>query len=111
MHKLRCALGLALIVGILTLITSFLSDIRLWTILYRFVISFILFGVLGYILASTAEKFALPGFKSVNVKGQKVDIISKEESTNENNSADSSKENLFIAFTPDNLERIPKSED
>lgn len=107
MRKLWCSLGFALLVGTLTLITSILSDIRLSTSIYRFLVSFIVFGAAGYILAMTAEKIVKPDLAGLNSKGQKIDIISEQEPVSENNA----EENSFIPFTPDNLERIPTPKD
>jgi hypothetical protein len=106
-HKLWFSLGLALLVGTLTLIAGFLSDVRLSSILFRFLISLVVFGLGGYILATLTEKFAIPALVNVKSKGQKIDIISEQELVSENNTED----NSFIPLTPDNLENIPKPKD
>jgi membrane protein implicated in regulation of membrane protease activity len=106
-RKLWCSLGVALLVGTLTLITSILSDIRLSASIYRFAVSFIVFGLVSYILAMAVEKFVKPKLMGLNSKGQRIDIISKQEPVSESDAED----NSFTPFTPDNLERIPTPKD
>lgn len=65
------------------------------------------FGIIGYIIAIIVEKYFKPGIETLNSKGQKIDIISKDEPIAENNGND----NSFVAFTPDNLERISTLKD
>lgn len=56
MLRLRFAGGLALIVGMVTLVISILNDARPTTILYRSVISVSVFGLLGYLLGDWPKK-------------------------------------------------------
>lgn len=80
-----------------------MSDVRLSTTMYRFLVSFVIFGIIGYVLALTLEKkYTRNNLISSNTKGQNVDIVSEQELTG----GDSSKQDSFIPLTPDKLEHI-----
>lgn len=105
MAKLWFALGLAMVVASLTLIIGLLQDTRILTAIYRMFVSFIVFGTIGYLIAVTGEKFWGYRLTDLKSKGQKVDIISEEEPIGE-----SKPEKNFIPLTPNNLERLSRSE-
>lgn len=105
MAKLWLALGLAMVVASLTLIIGLLQDTRIGTAVYRMLVSFVVFGAIGYIIAVMGEKFWGYQLTDLKSRGKKIDIISEEEPI-----GDSKPEKNFIPLTPDNLERLSGSE-
>lgn len=111
MMKLRLALGLALIVAILTASVGLVQGIRPLTVLYRTFISLIVFAVGGYFLGGLVESVAARWLASVKPKGQKVDIISEDgfvgsdELLNPSHAAAP-----FSPLIPDDLDRITTKE-
>jgi hypothetical protein len=79
MPKLVFAGVLGLMVGMLTVMAALSQDVRPLTIVQRAVISSMIFGVIGYILASIAEAFLQRVAVPVKPKGQNIDIINKDE--------------------------------
>jgi len=100
--KLRIAFIVALSAGTLTLIFSVANDVRLFTLLYRVLISMTIFGLSGYIFADNLEKFYKRNHPNGNNKGQNVDLTSEAQN---NDTALYSKPH-FRSFTPDSFENI-----
>lgn len=103
MLKLRIALCLALVVGILTLINGILNDARMTTIIYRVVISIVIFGVVGYILGVVGEKIYKELVAENSVPGQHIDIVSEQPMNDEVVS-----ESEFSPFASDSFEQISR---
>ncbi|MBC8016274.1 MAG: hypothetical protein H7X79_11095 [Sporomusaceae bacterium] len=103
MLKLRIALCLALVVGTLTLANGILYGARAVTIVYRVVISVVVFGFAGYCLGIGIEFF----LKKLLLKGtdqrQHIDTISEQRVTDE-----LSTESAFSPFTSGNFEQISR---
>lgn len=107
MLKLRIALCLALVVGTLTLTNGLLHDARMATIIYRVVISVVLFGVIGYVLAVVGERFYKSVMEKNIAQGQPADIVSEQSSDDDKNS-ESEAESEFSPFASDNFEQIAR---
>lgn len=103
MFKLRVALGLALIVGTLTLTNGILYDARLITIFYRVLISLIIFGIAGYFLGIVAEKFLNGLLLKDNAQEQDMDVVRQQETIE-----DLPPENEFSPFASENFEQISR---
>lgn len=103
MLKLRLALGLALVVGFLTLIIGVMNEARPLTVLYRMFISIGVFGLVGFGLAVWLERsLPQPEVVTAMLKGQHVDITSQQEDMPEAQNA----EDTFEPFTSDSFEQI-----
>lgn len=103
MLKLRIALCLALVVGTLTLANGILYGARAVTIIYRVVISFVVFGLAGYCLGIGIELF----LKSLLMKGtgqKQQDVINSDEQPTDERSS----ETAFSPFTSGNFEQISR---
>jgi len=107
MAKLWFALGLALVVAALTLIIGLLQDARIATVIYRMLVSFVVFGAIGYFLALAGGKFWADAVTDVKSKGKKVDIINEEEPVGD---GEREPDKQFVPLAPDNLERLSRSE-
>ena len=103
MLKLQSACLLALIAGSLTLITSILSDSRMFTIFYRTILSIGLFGVLGYVAGSFVEPYLQRLTAEIKPKGQKIDIVNEQKNIDIQENG-----NQFSPFSQDNLEHISR---
>jgi len=103
MLKLRIALGLALVVGTLTLTNGVLHDARMSTIVYRVVISIVLFGILGYVLAIVGERFYREIVEKNTTPGQDADVVNEQQINEEIAS-----ESEFSPFVSDNFEQISR---
>lgn len=111
MLKLRIALCLALVVGTLTLTNGVLHDARVTTIIYRVMISVVLFGVVGYGLAVMGEKIyrelvaknSNPGEEIEVVPEEQINIVSKEQTNDE-----VVPEAEFSPFASENFEQISR---
>lgn len=57
MLKLRCAVGLAVLTGICTLLSGFGNDARPTTVLYRTAVSMLVFAVIGFGVGLLWERF------------------------------------------------------
>ena len=107
MLKLYISLCLALVVGTLTLTNGILHDARMSTVAYRVLVSFLLFGVIGYALGFMGEKF----YKELIDKIQKEhpqEDVSSEENTDEEVVSESESESEFSPFASDNFEQISR---
>ncbi len=107
MLKLRLALGLALLVAILTATVGLVQGIRPLTVLYRTFISLVVFAVGGYLLGGLVESRVTSWLASLKPKGQKVDIISKEDYLdNDELLSPSHAAAPFSPLIPDDFDRI-----
>ena len=103
MLKLRIALCLALIVGSLTLINGVVYGARTMTVLYRVIISVVIFAFLGYGLGIIIEKFLQ---RIINDKTEEEQQVIQEETI-----AEVPIEAEFNPFTSDNFEQISRPEE
>lgn len=103
MLKLRVALCLALVVGTLTLTNGIFYGARLMTIVYRVLISLIIFGFAGYFLGVVAEKFLKELLLKYTDPVQDIDVVTEEEITE-----GLPPENGFSPFTTENFEQISR---
>ncbi|WP_378951880.1 hypothetical protein [Pelosinus sp. sgz500959] len=103
MLKLRIALCLALVVGTLTLTNGILYGARLTTIIYRVLISLIVFGIAGYFLGFVGEKFFKELLLKYTPQEQHIDVVSQQEQIE-----DLPSENAFSPFTSENFEQISR---
>ncbi len=103
MPKLYVALCLALVVGTLTLTNGILHDARWMTILYRVLISMIIFGIAGYFLGVVGEKFLKELLLKYAPQEEQIDVVTQEEEL-ENLPA----ENGFSPFASENFEQISR---
>lgn len=103
MLKLRFALCLALIVGILTLINGVFHGARAVTIVYRVVISTIIFSFAGYYLGVIAESFLKATLIRNIEQRQHLNVISEQQTADE-----LPIEAPFSPFTSDNFEQISR---
>lgn len=58
MLKIRCAVGLALLVGVFTILSGFGHNARPTTVLYRTAVSMLIFAVIGFGIGVFWERFA-----------------------------------------------------
>lgn len=103
MLKLYISLCLALVVGTLTLTNGILHDARMATIIYRVVISVVLFGIVGYGLGALGEKIYRELVAKDIAQGQDIDIVSEEPINDE-----VVPESEFSPFASDNFEQISR---
>ena len=105
MLKLRIALCLALIVGSLTLLNGFLYGARTMTILYRVIISVVIFAFVGYGFGIIIENF-LQRLLNNSIEKEEQNVIEKGEGSEELPVAAE-----FNPFTSDNFEQISRPEE
>lgn len=110
--KLRLALGLALIVAVLTAGFGLMHGVRPLTVLYRTFISLLVFAVGGYILGSGAELLLARWLAGIKPKGQNVDIVSEDDGlvTNDELIHPSHAAQPFSPLDPNELERLSTKE-
>ncbi|WP_425060881.1 hypothetical protein SCACP_16380 [Sporomusa carbonis] len=100
--KLRFGLYLALGAGILTLLVGAFNSVTLVTVLYRTLVSLVLFAVLGYTCGQFAERFLQEKLAETMPKGRNIDIVSH----NEHGDELSVPAAEFKPLNPDNFENI-----
>ncbi|AIF52099.1 hypothetical protein [Pelosinus sp. UFO1] len=103
MLKLRIALGLASIVGALTLLNGILQGARIETVLYRIIISIAVFGFIGYGIGIIAEKFLKRVLEKEMGREQETEIINEQQPLE-----DLSIDSEFAPFTSGNFEQISR---
>lgn len=101
--KLRIALCLALVVGTLTLMNGILYGARIVTIIYRVVISVVVFGFAGYCIGVVFENFFKNLLVTKKAQGQHIDIVSEQQTSDE-----LPNESGFSPFTSDNFQQISR---
>lgn len=77
--KLRISLYVALGASGLTLLVGALNSITVAAMVYRTLVSLVLFAVLGYICGQFAERFFQEKVGEIEAKGKNLDIISSSE--------------------------------
>lgn len=103
MLKLRIALCLALVVGTLTLTNGIIYGARTVTIIYRTVISVVIFGFAGYALGVVAERFLKKLVEEDNIQEPNTNVVSEEQAMDELPT-----ESAFSPFTSNNFEQISR---
>lgn len=103
MLKLRIALGLASIVGALTLLNGILQGARIETVMYRAIISIAVFGFIGYGLGIITENFLKRVLEKEMGREQETEIINEQQSLK-----DVSIDPEFAPFTSGNFEQISR---
>ncbi|MCE5284762.1 MAG: hypothetical protein LLG02_02790 [Pelosinus sp.] len=106
MLKLRIAICLALFVGTLTLVLGLINEARFTIIIYRTMVSFLLFGVLGLVFGSVAERFLHKFLQKLTNKGQD-DIVNETELAQSQDQEAAA----FSPFNPDNFEHIAQNKE
>lgn len=102
MLKLKIAICLALFVGTLTLALGLINEARFTTVIYRTIVSFLLFGVLGLVFGCVAERFLFDFWHKLTNKGQEADIVRSTGPAQPEDGQDAA----FSPFDPDNFEHI-----
>lgn len=103
MLKLRIALGLASIVGALTLLNGILQGARIETVMYRAIISIAVFGFIGYGLGIIAENFLRRVLAKEMGREQETESINEQQSLE-----DLSVDSEFAPFTSQNFQQISR---
>lgn len=98
--KLRVSLILAVAASILTISVGLFNGIATTAIVYRTLVSTVLFSVLGYICGQFAERFLQQEVDKPEMKGQNFDIIANEDQEAELPVSE------FTPLSPDNFENI-----
>lgn len=98
--KLRVSLVLAFATSILTILVGFSNGIATTAILYRTLVSLVLFSVLGYICGQFAERFLQQEVDKPEMTGQNLDIIANVDQEAELPVSE------FKPLSPDNFENI-----
>lgn len=98
--NIRIGLYLALIAGMLTILVGAMSGVTPVVILYRTLVSLVLFAVLGYCLAQFAERYFRDKLSQPGTKGHNIDIVSPDEYGDENPAPE------FKPLNPEQLENI-----
>lgn len=105
--KLRISLCLALIVGTLTLTYGMLQGARIATIIFRSIVSIVLFGFIGYGLGIIFERYWQKALKEKDKnEGQEIDIVSEQQPLGEVCS-----DSEFAPFTADNFQQVTRLEE
>ncbi len=107
MVKLRIALGVALVVAVLTAAVGLVQGVRLPTVLYRTAISLVGGALAAYLAAHLAEAYFRRRFADIKVSGKKVDITSKDgliENDELLNPSHATQQ--FSPFVPESFEQI-----
>ena len=98
--KLRCSLYLAVSTGLLTLLVGILNNVTLPAILYRSLVSIVLFAIIGYTCGQFVDQYLRRMSQPECQKGSNVDFLSQDEPTAE------SPGGSFKPLNPDNFETI-----
>lgn len=106
MVKLRIALLLGLLVGILTLTIGILHEVRPLTILNRVAISATLFSCVGYGFGIMFENILQEMLSKLSLQERDTDITTQEEKVNEDQLSSD-----FTPFTSTNFEHVSRPEE
>ncbi|HWQ62172.1 MAG TPA: hypothetical protein VN521_07665 [Negativicutes bacterium] len=107
MLKLCISLGVALVVAVLTATVGWVQGARPLTVLYRAMITFAGFSLVGYLAGLTVDGYLRRRLADVKPKRQSIDIISKDgiiENDELLNPAHASPQ--FSPLSPDNFEQL-----
>lgn len=102
--KLRVSLYMAFAASILTLMVGVFNTIALTAILYRTLVSLVLFAVLGYACGQFAERFLQEKQENIQAaepKGNNIDIVSSDEPEEEPLPT-----SQFTPLNPENFDNI-----
>lgn len=100
--KLQISLGIAVVASCLTLLVSALSSITLTAMVYRTLVSLVLFAVLGYTCGQFAERFLHKKLDEIESKDTNNDIASNGDEEN----GDEPPVEKFAPLNPENFENI-----
>lgn len=109
MFKIRAALFLAVIAGLLTFISGLLNDTRPITALYRTGISLVVFGCCGFLLGGMAQMLLLRITEKGKQKGQTIDIVDNAESNGQHATELAQSDDGFRPLTSDMVKRVYRS--
>lgn len=98
--KLRISLYVATISSILTLLVGAFNGIALTAIVYRTLVSLVLFAVLGYTCGQFAERFWQKKVEQLEPTCKNIDITSSDEHRDESPISE------FTPLNPENFENI-----
>ncbi|QDR80517.1 hypothetical protein [Sporomusa termitida] len=77
--NIRIGLYMALITGMLTILVGAMSGVTPVVILYRTLVSLVLFAVLGYSSVQFAERYFRDKLNETGTKGKHLDVVSPDE--------------------------------
>lgn len=103
MLRLRLAIGLALICGVLTLVSGLVSNVRWLTVFQRTAVSVVLFSSIGYLLGKIIE------IKFLNLVKTDLSPDRGQPEARDDLSDNTSLDSSFSPFTSDSFERIKKA--
>lgn len=107
MVKLRIAIGLALVVAVLTAAVGLMQGLRLPTVFYRTVISLTGTALAAYLAVNLAGAYFSRRFADIKPGRNKVDIISKDGIIENDELLNPSHATpQFSPFVPENFEQI-----
>lgn len=98
--KLQGSLYLALIAGMLTLLVGVISSLTPTVILYRALVSVVLFAILGYTFGQFYERYLLKKASETLPQDEKMDVLSFCEHIDESPASE------FKPLNPDSFENI-----
>ncbi|SMC65554.1 hypothetical protein [Sporomusa malonica] len=98
--KLRVGLYMALIAGMLTLLVGVMSSVTPTVILYRALVSVVLFAILGYTSGQFAERYLREKLDETAPAGKPIDVISLDEHGDELPASE------FKPLNPESFENI-----
>lgn len=108
MFKLRVALFLAVIAGLLTFISGLVNDTRPITALYRTGISLVVFGCGGFLLGGLAQTLLARTADTDQLKGKNIDVT--DNPSNEQLSTElAQSDDGFRPLTSDMVKRVYRS--
>jgi len=109
LFKLRVALFLAGIAGLLTFISGLMNDTRPITALYRTGISLVVFGCGGFFLGGLAQILLVRVTETVEHKGQNIDIADTSDSNEQLSTELAQSDDGFRPLTSDMVKRVYRS--
>ena len=111
MFRLYIALGPAVVAGTLTFLSGLLQDVRPLTLIYRTLISSIIFAAGGFMFGSYLKKFPERQQTTLKPKGQNIDIISEDNIAGTDELlTPAPAENEFSPLTPNDFDHISTKE-
>ncbi len=109
MFKLRVALFLAVIAGLLTFISGLVNDTRPITALYRTGISLVVFGCGGFLLGGMAQTLLARAATDTALKGQNIDVTDNPASNEQLSTELAQSDDGFRPLTSDMVKRVYRS--
>ncbi len=105
MNKWRFSLILALIAGFFTFLFGVFQGARIETLLFRTIVSVLIFSSVGYMLGFFSERFFRQLLTMYKTKGVQVDVIADDNS----DAAAPGTTSDFTPLTPENMKHIFQS--